>query len=190
VEVDGKAVQRYELLAYGERRTIDTDAQSGRVQTMRFQDGGLSRFEYPESIDPKVFEMESRLTKNVPVSDLRGREVTVEAPREMPPVIAKKREIQLRTVSVTPDGDLFVTWTGYLPNKKLIIPGVRLGKTMGPYYFQDGRHTLDPVRAKRLLFFRAALPEKIGERVTLRFPQGNSFVEFKNVVASRLKRMP
>lgn len=186
-DVDGAPVQRYVLRTYKEEiQTVDADPKSGQILFVHLPDGEGSTFEYPTSIDPTKFAFENRLTKDVAILDLRGKEDMRKQPREMPRVIASNAGIQLRNVSVNPEGDLFVTWTGYLPNQKLEVVGVKLGRTMGPYYFRDGVHTLDPDRAKRLLFFRAALPEKIGDHLTVRFPKGASRIEFKDVKVDRL----
>jgi len=189
-EFGGAAVQRYVLNVYGQVQTVEADSKTGRILLVRTKGGETERFEYPESLDPKIFSFEARITHDVPVLDLRGKEDPKKLPPYMPKPIVSKGGIQLREVSLGEAGDLFVFWTGYLPNKRaakrLRAVGVKEGSTRWLGYYSDGVHQTQSPSTKRLICWRVTLREKIGDCVTIRIPTAFSSVVFKSMPVKRL----
>jgi hypothetical protein len=191
VKVGGVDVQRFEVESYRHSLTVDADPASGRIQLVRVKGGETLRFEYPASVDPKVFSFEARLTRDVPTIDLRGKGDPKKLPPYMPEPIASKNGIQLREVSISADGDLYVFWTGYLPTKRaasrLRVVGAKTGKTLWLGYYKDGIHPVQGPPERRLVCYRVTLPAKIGDRLTIRIPTASSYAEFKDVPVKKLR---
>ena len=188
----GVPVERYELLIDGTQyQTVDADPQTRRILYIHFATGDTDKYEYPAQIDPSIFSYKSRLMRDVPVLDARG----VGDPRKTPPytpkVIASKGGIQLREVSLRPQGDLFVDWTGYMPagaaRKRFDLVGVQWSWFLRPRFYRDGVHKVTGPRDKRLISCILNLPEKIGATVTLKIPTAGGFVEFKDVKVQRMQ---
>lgn len=188
----GSMVQRYVLRMYGkELETVDADTNSGRILVVRDADGESQRYDYPEAIDPKTFSFEARLTRDVAVLDLRGKENPRQLAPYMPQPIASKDGISLRAVNLGAEGDLYVFWTGYLPDrhasKRLRVLGTRTGAVRWLGYDQDGVHRVQGPVAKRLICYRVALRDKVGDRISIEIPTPTSTVEFKDVPIKRLE---
>jgi hypothetical protein len=190
-QVNGSQVQRYVVKAGGESsETVDADPKTGRFLFVHLKNEETLVFDYPQIASKKEFSFEDRRSRDVPVNDLRGHEYPKVAPPYMPRVIGSKKGIQLRRISISPEGDLFVYWTGYLPTsraaKRLKILGIKSRRELGPTYDWDGVHPVPGPHANHLIFYRAALPEKIGKYVTIRIPTPTSYAEFTNVPVTRL----
>jgi hypothetical protein len=84
-EVNGVPVQRYLLRMYGkDLQTVDAGPKTGRILFVHTKNGETERLDYPESIDPKIFSYNSRLTREVAVLDIRGHEDPKKEPPYMP----------------------------------------------------------------------------------------------------------
>ncbi len=189
--VAGNSVQRYVLKIRGSKlQTVDADPQSGRILFIRFANGETDTFDYPDKIDARVFSYKSRLTRNEPVLDLRGKEDPKKAPIEMPPIVATNGGINFRGVQLASDGTLYVEWSGYLPHtqqlKRLKLYGITAGKRLWFGYNVDGVHPVQGPPSKRLIIYRVELPERIGDRVSVQIPTASSVVVFKDVRISKM----
>ena len=183
-EVSGQSFERYTLTRYKQQMTVDADPKTGLIATITYDGGGVAKLDYPASINSEVFSYRSRLIKDVPVLDTRGHDDLKALSQLMPPVIVRKQGIELRQVTISPWGQLFVSWTGPMPKRRLDIPGVSFEKIdwFGPGVGTDRKPT-------KLMFFRVQPKEKVGDRLTVRFPLNGSLIEFRNVKVSRLQAL-
>lgn len=184
--VQGQDVERFLVSRYGEEQSIDADSKSGRILALRNKDGSVLHFEYPSAIEKSVFDYRSRLSKDVYLLDLRGKENPRTLPPYLPKPIASKKGIQLREVSLTMEGDLFVLWTGNTPRqnaaKRPEVKGTRVGKTLwlGPY-----KNGVPGRKPSGLICYRAQLPQKVGKTLTFRIPTRKGYAAFVDIPIKR-----
>ena len=185
-EIEGRTVERYEVSLYGgETATVDADPVSGRVLRIdRKQE--TRHFDYPEKIDPALFSWTARVSRNVPVLDMRNLDPNRDEPTKE--VLAKKDGLQLRELQIEPYGSLIVTWAGErysrLLRKPFRVVGVKTGKPWyGPAPYLMGKRKFDALTTVKL-----PLLEKVGERLTIQIPTGpRSVVVFKDIPVTRLR---
>lgn len=182
MRVDGQEFERYTLTRYKEQMTVDVNPRTGLIASIAYKGGAIAKVEYPTTIDPEVFSYRSRLLKSVPVLDTRGTDSTRQQP--LPPVIASKGGIELRDVTISPWGHLFVNWTGPVPKHRLDISGVSFHKVewFGPSIGNDRKPS-------KLMLFRVRPNQRVGDSVSIRFRLEGALVEFKNVKVNRLKAL-
>lgn len=92
----------------------------GRIRRLTYPNGrGGVDIEYPESIPDAVFEPRPHA---IPVPDVFTGKDYETIQRDLRQGLGKRGPVTLRSVIVTGDGDLWVFWTGALPDGKASLP--------------------------------------------------------------------
>jgi len=192
-EKQGK-YNRFTIEVRGSQISLDADSENGRVVTMYFQNGARRDFDYPATIDPKVFEPRAQAATGILTLDLDE-----ENARDLPAFkrgIAKKDGITLRFVGISTTGSLWAFWTGYVPDGRLSRPMQVVGVPSDPA-FEPGPFTTEwahhgkgnrfLIDGQQIAGAARDLKRKIGRTVTLRIPAKHAYVTFKDVPAVRFR---
>ena len=176
-----------------EQMLVVVDEKSGLiVETSEANGKYRSTFDYPQSVDPSIFEPRPQTVKNCQVCD--NQTITDEVQKTIANGLGKSKGITLRLVALDSSGTLLSIWTGSSATSRtdrpMIVPNMRLGKTWpipkgsswqgGDTYetTSDGSHVYG--------LCQEALT-KIGERIDISVPiKGGKYAKFKSVRVLRI----
>ncbi|HWD39571.1 MAG TPA: hypothetical protein VG944_12030, partial [Fimbriimonas sp.] len=186
-------LDRYFVLSYGTKITVDVDPKTRHIESILTPGGDRIQYDYPERIDPAIFVPRPQLVPGVKVFDFeldRARQAAL-----VKRGIARKGDTVLRSVILDRYGCLWVFWTGYVPDGRLTkgysVPGMPLGPASEPGYFTTSWNKHWPNRrymvdGRQLVGMNRAPKQKIGTRITVKVPTKGGYVTFQNVPVQRI----
>ncbi len=172
---------------------VEVEPASGRVRKYMAADRSVTTYiDYPETMDPSIFEPRPHLAKDVELHDIdvERKEVADSLERGL----GAKGGVNLRFLGLDDGGNLWVLWTGSPVSGKAMKPfeivGHRVGHPFGMRAFTESyplERMASPAPSIHVRLQGMALPvlDKLGNWVTIRVPKDGKWVEFKDVPIRR-----